>query len=185
MLWYDSIIDWMLLNPGRSKKECAAALGRTPQIIYDVTNSDLFKARYEFRRSEHNQALAEGTRAKLGRVADLAMDVLLDKLETKSAQLGAVAVAGIADSALQRLGYGIEPLGSRAAPVNATVVVQVSQTVLREAQANLRSLERTKLLEGVVVEHSPLSSSEDVGSRFAAEGNPVESGSTKLEDVPL
>lgn len=148
MLWYDDIIDYMLLHPGASIKDCATALKRTPGHVATIANSDMFRARFEERRKERVKVLAEETNTKLTMVVNKGLDVLLDKLERKADAIPIGEIADLTDKGLERLGYGVRPQGTIPGQPQMVVQLQVSQTVLLEARANLRRIEQAKLQGG-------------------------------------
>ena len=104
--WYDNIIEWMLSNPKGSLKECAEALGRTPQTLYIVTNSDVFKLRYEQRRKEHFETLSQGILLRTARVAERSLEILEQRMIEKPEAISTKQILDTANSTLERLGYG-------------------------------------------------------------------------------
>lgn len=149
MMWYDSIVDDMLANPGTTLKATAGRLGRTPASIGYIVNSDLFKARYAQRRDRFNDELDSRLTGKLAQVAEKALDFTLEALDKKRDNVPLPLLHEISDKALSRLGYG--PKGGAA--VAPTVVVQnnvsasagvqvpVSREALASARENLRTIE--------------------------------------------
>jgi hypothetical protein len=67
--WYDNIIDRMLTHPEYTKIEIAREVGCSPQMIYLVTNCDLFRARYAQRRREFEECLGCGIVDRAAQVA--------------------------------------------------------------------------------------------------------------------
>lgn len=146
MMWYDSIIDVMLAEPGASLKEIAAALGRHPVTIGLVVRSDLFKARLAQRREAFNEELNTRLVGKLGRVAEKALDLTIARLESQQTAVPLPLLHTIASESLERLGYGVKP--AAAAPtvqVNVggqQVIAPVSAEVLAGARRNLLLVEQ-------------------------------------------
>ena len=81
--WYDGIIDDILANPGTTVKDTAARLGRSPSTISAITNSDLFKARWEQRRAQFSMALDMHLSQKLAQVAEKALQHTITALDKK------------------------------------------------------------------------------------------------------
>lgn len=137
--WYDHIIDWMLVNPGKPMADCAKVVGRSLATIYIVTNTDIFKARLADRRNEYNARLSTDIAAASSNVALLALGELSTRLSENAAKIPIGIVADIADKALNRLGYGVAPVVN--APVTVTANVVVSPLALREAQEKMRTVQ--------------------------------------------
>jgi hypothetical protein len=144
--WYDSIIDWMLANPGGSHKACAEALGRSSQSINMIVASDMFQARWAERRGQLNSQYNDAILHKTAKVAVLALDVLEMKLENSPKSIPAGTVADIAKQSLEALGFGAPKAG---APVPTQEVhVHVNSEVLASARERMRTIEGEKLAEG-------------------------------------
>lgn len=137
--WYDSIIDWMLANPGGSLTKCAADLKRGDSTVRMVVNSDLFRARYEQRKRQQTEFLAEKVTLRSASIAMKALEVLENRLDQTPEKLSSGLVADIANSTLLRLGYGL-PTQASAAPAQQ-VQVSVSVDVLKEAQQKMRTVQ--------------------------------------------
>jgi hypothetical protein len=137
--WYDNIIDILLAEPHLSQKEIALKLGRHAATIGMIMNSDLFRARYEQRRSAKSLALQETLNGKLTATATLALEITEEVLRKKRDQVPLGELVDVADKALARLGYGPKVQSSSAQVVvnNATVVAPVSADELRSARAKL------------------------------------------------
>ena len=104
--WYDAIIDWMLLNPDKTLKQCAEFLGRKPDTIYSITSSDIFKARLAQRRQDYNDRLAAGISEAAGNVAMSSLQEIHRRVRDNAAAIPTVVLNDIANKALDRLGYG-------------------------------------------------------------------------------
>lgn len=155
MWWHDSIIDLMLAHPEWTKKQIAAALGVTPQIIYLVTGSDLFRAKWEQRRREFSEHHDGVILAKLTAVAESSLDILAQALDKKKDSIPVMVLADIADKTLNRLGYGARPGPTPAVQVNVgaqQAVVSVSADELNEARQALRNAERQRLVGRIATE---------------------------------
>jgi hypothetical protein len=146
MLWYyDSIINWMIANPGKPLYECAAAIGRTPATLSVIINSDMFKAALAKRKDEFHTQHDIGLIEKNTKIAHASLDAILDTLTKRGSAIPLDSLKELSDSALTRLGYGMQkqPAESPAA-VQVNVVVPVSATDLAEARMALRQVQAQK-----------------------------------------
>lgn len=151
--WYDNIIDWMLVNPGKPMGDCAKAVGRSVSTIYIVTASDVFKARLADRRSDYNARLSSDIAAASSNVALLALGELQSRLSDNPAKIPIGMIADITDKALNRLGYGVAPV-VQGPTVHVTTQVLVSPGALREAQEKMRTVQELNSRD--IVERSTL-----------------------------
>jgi len=119
--WYDGIIDDILANPGTSIKDTAARLGRHPNTISAICNSDLFKSRWEQRRAQFSMALDLHLSNKLARVAEKALDHTLAALDRTQDKTPLPILKDLAMQSLDRLGYGPSLRESPSAQVNVNV----------------------------------------------------------------
>lgn len=142
--WYDNIIEWMLANPKGTLKECAEALGRTPTTLYIVTNSDVFKLRYEQRRKEHFESLSQGILLRTARVAEKSLEILEQRMIEKPEAISTKQILDTANSTLERLGYGAAAPAQTNVTVNAQpqVAVTVSADVLSDAREKMRQVQQ-------------------------------------------
>lgn len=163
MLWYDSIIDDLIANPGTTLKAAASRLGRSPVTIGYIVNSDLFKARYSQRRDQFNEELDTRLIGKLAKVAELSLDLTLESLEKKRTAVPLPLLHEVSDKALARLGYG--PKQGTAAQIavnvnqnNATaqVATPVSAEALAAARHTLKTVEQSRLLAARQIDHQEL-----------------------------
>ena len=138
LVWYDSIIDDILANPGTRLKDTAARLGRAATTISSVVSSDLFKARWAQRREQFNQALDERLTRKLATVAEKGLDATIEILEKKRDSIPLPVLNETVKNSLDRLGYG--PSAPAAPPVIVNNNV-VSAEALAAARDNLRTIE--------------------------------------------
>lgn len=143
--WYDSIIDRMIAHPDWSKKQIAEDLGKHPNTVYQICDTDLFKDYYAKRladfRANHDFSIIN----KTTKVAEVSLDILLEGLQTKRTAVPIGVVNEIATSALERLGYGTQQ-----APLvqvnqdNRSVSVAVNTSTLEEARMAIRQVEEMK-----------------------------------------
>lgn len=145
MLWYyTAIIDWMVANPGRPLKECAAHINRTPVTLSIIINSDMFKAALAQRKSDFQVQHDVGLIHKTVQVANASLDALLTVLEKKKDAVPIDSLREISNDAMSRLGYGTQKNApGMMVQVNgsATIVTSVSQQDLEEARMALRQVQ--------------------------------------------
>lgn len=160
MLWYDSIIDDLLANPGAKLVETAKRLNKSPNTLYLICGSDLFKARYAQRRARHENDLHERITGKITKLAELTLDATIKAVEAKQESMPIQHLKEIGKDALDRLGYA--PSSGPSAPAvviqnnvaaQAAVPSSVTPEALAEARAAMRKLqELSPPSEGPVVE---------------------------------
>lgn len=139
--WYDAIIDWMLLNPDKDLTDCAKAMNRNVNTIYSVTHSDIFKARLAQRRHDFNQRLTAQIGEATQNVALAALNEIRTRITTNAAAIPTVVLKDVADSALERMGYGVKPVGPQVVVNNNdNRTIGVSAEVLREAKESMKQL---------------------------------------------
>jgi hypothetical protein len=119
--WYDGIIDDILANPGTTVKDTAARLGRHPHTISAITNSDLFKSRWEQRRKAFSLALDLHLSQKLAQVAEKALDHTIAALDRTQDKTPLPMLKDLAMQSLDRLGYSPSRSESPATSVNVNV----------------------------------------------------------------
>jgi hypothetical protein len=139
--WYDGIIDDILANPGTTIKDCAARLGRHPGTISAITNSDLFKARWEQRRAQFSMALDLHLSQKLAQVAEKALEHTITALDKKQDSIPLPILKDLALGSLDRLGYGPSRSESPSVSVNINNAVAASPEALARAREKMRELE--------------------------------------------
>lgn len=146
--WYDSIIEWLLANPSGSVKDCAKALGRTPQTLYLVINSDIFKTRYEQRRKEHFDALSDNIQLSITRVAAKSMALLEKRIDESPEKITTKQVLDVSNATLSALGYGDKgPTTQVNVNAQPQVAVTVSSDVLLEARERMRQAQQQNATE--------------------------------------
>jgi hypothetical protein len=146
--WYESISDWMIANPGGRLYECAAYLQKSPNTISVIVNSNAFKDFHALRRREWRERHDETIISKTTEVAEMGLDLILDRMKSKRDQIPLSTLKEVTGDALQRLGYTSAPPPG-AAGVNVTgnaTFVTVSAQDLAEARAVVRQQEQKRLL---------------------------------------
>ena len=139
--WYESVADWMLSNPDKTLKDCAAVFDVTPTWIYTLTKSKPFIEALGERRDMQNTLLSVGIVEKYTAVAEIAIDHLAERLSDTGPSLSAKTLSQIADTTMARLGYGGNR-GGTVNPVNAPQQVTnifIDQDLLGAARSQLRA----------------------------------------------
>lgn len=146
--WYPSIADWQLENPGGSLTDCAKSLGKHVNTIAFITNTDMYREYFAQRRAEWSRLHDFAIITKTTRVAEMALDVMLEKMEKQSDKIPMQVVTDVATSALDRLGYAPKPPASVEVNVNTdnrkVVMVPISAGALEEARDAIREAEKLR-----------------------------------------
>jgi hypothetical protein len=139
--WYDAIIDLMLAYPNMTKKDIAEKLGKGYSTICIVTSSDVFRHRLAMRRQEHSRALSEDLVHNTMRVANKALGMTMERLESgDGAKIPALSLFSIAEKAMERLGYGVKA-GVNVNIDNRQQTISAPADAVASAQAAIRAQE--------------------------------------------
>lgn len=137
---HSMIMNWMVLNPDRSLKECADHFNVTQPWLSTVIHSDVFQAEFQQKLQNIHNHCAQSIPDKLRVVADIALDRLADKVAKSE---DADFILDAADKALHRMGYA--PASARngfgaaqGQTVNQTNVFMLSQDDLDQARNVMR-----------------------------------------------
>lgn len=185
--YYFAIMDWMIANPGKPLRECAAHIGRTPSTLSIIINSDMFKAAFEERKRQFQMQHDLGIIEKTTKVANASLDALLEAVEKKRDKIPIDVLNDIAESSLTRLGYGITPnQPSMQVNVNgqATIIAPVSMQDLEEARMAMRQVQANK---GAVPLPPPPLQADPIDQLLeltATEAEPGQVESVEADDAP-
>lgn len=98
---HDSIIDYVISNPGATHKEIAAAFGYTHSGISIIVNSDAFQMRYHKRKTELIDPLVvANVEARIKGLASQSLEILARKMETSDDAAFALKVLQTTNSAM-------------------------------------------------------------------------------------
>lgn len=136
---YDAIIDLMLSEPGISLKEIGARIGRSPAFMTYTVHTDHFRDLLRRRREAKNAAIDAELTMHLKEVAVKAVKVL-DKKLTNDAAINPIQAKEIADTVLQRLGYGVKTNNDAQVAIQ-TNVITLSPEDFSHAQNVVRTVE--------------------------------------------
>ena len=104
--WYEHIVTWMLANPEKSLRECAADHNVTQPWLSTVIHSDAFRD-YAGRRLKHHHSLVSADiLERVEALGDLSLDVLTERIENQRDDVPLGLVRETADMALKAMGYG-------------------------------------------------------------------------------
>lgn len=105
---HDMMLNWLVLNPDRSLRECADHFGYTQSWVSSVLHSDLFQQALKEKQLAIAVRVAESIPEKLARAADVAIEKLTTSLEKTEDQ---EFILDATDRILHRMGYA--PQSSR------------------------------------------------------------------------
>lgn len=105
---HEQIINWLILNPGASMRQCADTFGYTQSWLSTLIRSDLFQAALAERQMAVAARVVATIPQKLAAVTEIALDKLADMVGTSEDQ---DFILDAADKALHRMGYA--PQSSR------------------------------------------------------------------------
>ena len=109
---HEAVMNWMLLNPDRSLRECADHFGYTQSWLSTLIHSDIFQARLAERQEGIRVRIADSIPQKMRMAADIGVEKLATALE-KSEDPDFILDA--TDKLLHRLGYA--PSRSAGTPI--------------------------------------------------------------------
>lgn len=98
---HEAILNWLLENPEKSRRECAGTFGVTETWLSIVINSNCFQARLHERQESIFNVVASDIPTKLRGVAALAIERVGELLPVAPADFALDAM----DKALKNLGY--------------------------------------------------------------------------------
>ncbi len=129
---HDQIINWLLLNPHRPLRDCAAHFNYTQAWLSSLIHSDIFQAKLKERQGEVFVAVANDIPAKLRGLADIAIEKVTRMVEESEDPDLALDVF---DKTLHRLGYAPQKAAAPAGPAPQVNVFAVSSADLAQAPA--------------------------------------------------
>lgn len=105
---HEMLMNWLVLNPEKSLRECADHFGYTQSWLSSIIHSDIFQAALKEKQLAIQARVAGSIPEKLRRSADIALDKLATKLEeTEDPEF----ILDATDKILHRMGYA--PASSR------------------------------------------------------------------------
>jgi hypothetical protein len=142
-----AIADLMLGEPQLTQNEIAKRLNYSFPWLSLIVNTDMFKAYFASRREAFNSALSERISGKLSQATEAALDNLIEGINSKGANMSVLERKEVADTLLQRLGYGMKTAPTIVNNVQAVTSVSVDKDVLIEARRSLRAVEELRIAQ--------------------------------------
>lgn len=99
---HDAILNWLLLNPTATLRECGDQLGYSVPWLSRLIHTDIFQAELAARQGEVFVSVAQGIPQKLAGLADIAIEKVTEQLLASESPQYALDVF---DKALTKLGY--------------------------------------------------------------------------------
>lgn len=193
--WYASISDALIADPTITYAAIAAKLGKGPNTISMIANSDMFRTYHAKRMEEFRAAHDTRIRTRLTDVAEMGLDLILISMERKKDQVPMEILAEVTTGALDRLGYGTKASPQVVINNNAdqrSVTIQgVSAAGLEEARLALRKAEELRAIESRESEYEILPPSAPASLASGEKAEPLnavnfeESTVAEEADAPL
>lgn len=158
---HEQLLNWLVLNPDRSLRECADTFGFSQSWLSQVIHSDLFQHALKEKQLAIGVRVADSIPQKLRRAADLALEKLTVKLEdTEDPEY----ILDATDKILHRMGYAPQSARNPAGGPGLGAPAQqnnffISSGDLQEARALMQSVSvpvPALTLEGELVPQPPL-----------------------------
>jgi hypothetical protein len=158
---HEQLLNWLVLNPDRSLRECADVFGFSQSWLSQVIHSDLFQHALKEKQLAIGVRVADSIPQKLRRAADLALEKLTGKLEdTEDPEY----ILDATDKILHRMGYAPQSARNPAGGPGLGAPAQqnnffISSGDLQEARALMQSVSvpvPALTLEGELVPQPPL-----------------------------
>lgn len=137
---HESIMNWMIANPEKPLKMCAAHFGYTRAWLSTIIHSDLFQARLREKQEAVFSGIKEDLQTKLGALADVGVEKLSEKLEDSDDPKFIMEATKLA---LEKLGFGNKTNAGAPGTQNAQQINNVfvaSQADLEAARERMRAV---------------------------------------------
>lgn len=150
---HESVMNWLVLNPDRSLRECADYFGYSQSWMSQLIHSDLFQHALKEKQLAVSVRISDSIPQKLRRAADIAVEKLADHLEkTEDPEF----ILDATDKILHRLGYAPQsarnPGGSpNSGPVGQQNNFFITAGELSAARELMQNVAATPVLEGEAV----------------------------------
>lgn len=142
---HEAIMDYLIIFPERSKKECAEYFGVSPTWLSQIIHSDAFQARLRDRQDTKFSTLVLTLKEKMEAAGHRSVEKLAEALEAADPDIAEDRkfIASATDKVLARLGYGTS---RNVQPPTAPPNMQQNNfyAVDRETLAQARSLMQNK-----------------------------------------
>jgi hypothetical protein len=159
---HEMMLNWLVLNPDRSLRECADHFGVSQSWLSSIIHSDIFQHALKEKQLAISLRVADSIPAKLRRAADIAVEKLTQKLEdTEDPEF----ILDATDKILHRMGFAPQSSRNPLGPPTGSGPVQqnnffISAGDLAEARALIgntqaQSLPAPEIVEGESVRVEP------------------------------
>lgn len=118
---HDAVMNWMIANPHRNLKDCAAEFGYTQSWLSTMVHSNLFQAALKEKQGQVFNGIADSIADKLAAGADIGVAKLVEKLETSE---DPKFIKETTTMMLEKLGFGAQTKVTGAGQVNNGPVQQ-------------------------------------------------------------
>ena len=135
---HEAIINWLVLNPEKQLRDCAAYFGYTQAWLSTIIHSDIFQAKLRARQDEVFGEIVEGIPEKLRALADVSIEKLTQQVEQFDSPRLAMDACSLA---LKSLGYG--------APAPRGPVVQNVQNNFQVSAEDLANIRQKMLAQSL------------------------------------
>lgn len=137
--WHTQIVDWMLGNPEKKLRDCAAALGVSQPWLSTIIHTDIFQNYAQSRMAQHHLLVSNDIIGKAQALADLSLDVLTERIEDERDTMKLKEVRASAELSLKALGYTGGDGGGSDRNSGVTILVGADSTVLAAARERIRN----------------------------------------------
>lgn len=177
--WHESLIDFIIANPGATLRIKAQVFGVSMSWLSIVENSDSFKEAMRLRRDEHFNNLSTGIVGKLEATADMLIEEINHRIQTDaSSAIPFNSLRDTADMALKHLGFGAKGQGGvqQAGIINNNTVIVQDREALREAREMMAAKRAEATIEATkeVIEDFQTVNLEIQNSEFETEEKELE-----------
>lgn len=156
---HEMLMNWLILNPEKSLRECADHFGYTQSWLSQIIHSDIFQHALKEKQNRVFLRVAESIPEKLARAADVAVEKLADHLErTEDPEF----ILSATDKILHRMGYapasarnpGGNPIGAPATNVQQNFFLTAGD--LADARGLMQQAAAATPLPNAVIQAPPL-----------------------------
>ena len=141
---HEAIVDWEILNPGGTQRECSAALDMGEAQISIIRHSDIFIDYRSRRLRAHHENISDSVVGKVENVACLSLDIMHERFSKERETIPLGGVKDTAEMTLKALGFGMPK--STVPPAvggNVTVIIGAPPALLEQARNKMRTVNET------------------------------------------
>ena len=163
---HEMIMNWMLVNPDKSLRECADTFGISQSWLSTLIHSDIFQAQLAARHEGIRARIADTIPQKMRVAADIGIQKLAEKLEESE---DPDFILDATDKLLHRMGYAPARVGAPAPQsgsgnvqnnfyVSAGDLAQARETMARLGEATAASSAGAPeaVIEGEIIPQEPI-----------------------------